>query len=547
MTEEQEIKKEPQEERSWGQAALDTLGTIGNKALDTVGAVVDAAAEGKRGLGLLGAAGGALLETDAFKSKKSRFAREYAAEERAKERHALAMKIGNLDLKAKQMDLDRKHFANEEQIATKNIINELSTNGAYRWNEFTTSEQEDVLNSPAVRSLIQGNVFARALLKSRNNADDWRRTKWYIEANGGKVSDDGKGNYSVTYGDRIIPLNEDTGMQVYKYLQDTMANEVNARRSIGYNATKGSVIGKIQAKYIKNTLPFNGGNAVAATKQIGDTIKNMSQSQRQIMFLRHTMEDFFNPNLNNDEKMAEAEMALSKDKTGMSVLERMGYRFNPGSENASDGTVTPIDDPNAPPMTLPQFFQHLKDRDTGTQILDAQSASMKQNYEAKQKANILKMQKMMGGALGGENKGAVISDADNKRGYSRLGNLWAKMTPDVKRKFFNAEDEITRFALYNGLAENVNGKIGIKENLTQEQINTMRSIERLVFEREGLGDYYEKGFWATMKDIPKPEPEKKSPPPAEPKKEKPKRHVLIRPYEEQQLLEERGGQTMMSK
>jgi hypothetical protein len=137
-------------------------------------------------------------------------------------------------------------------------------------------------------------------------------------------------------------------------------------------------------------------------------------------------------------------------------------------------------------MTLPQFFQHLKDRDTGTQILDAQSASMKQNYEAIQKANILKMQKMMGGALGGENKGVVISDADNAKGEQIFGRSWVNLTAEEKNKAMNATNEALNYALKKKVLVYKNGELFVNPEADIEDIKDVKAVEEDLLKKNKL-------------------------------------------------------------
>lgn len=552
MAEELENKKAPEQEspqkqtepatqeRSWGKAALDVAGNM-----------VDKLASGGRLSSVLGAGLQAGLNTDDFQAKKFRLAREYAAENRAKEshnmakeRHNMAMKMGDVDLQRRQLALDAEYRKEQGAVIMDNLKTELSVNPAYGWGTLTTAEQNDILNSPAVRNVAEGNYIFRELLRSRGNTESWERFKRYAGNYGGKVSDDGKGNYTLEIFGRSIPLNEQEGLKLHKNLQDAMMGEINARRGISYSATKGNVIGKIQADNIKQLIPYTGGSALKATEYVKKTIDSMTPDQRYTMFARRTLEDQFNPGLGNDEKMAEAEMALAKDPNGMSILERMGFSFNPGKAGVADATVTPIDQPGAAPMTMPQFLSYLKERDTGSQILEAQNKTMKNEYELKQKAFIFKNMRQTGDGLSGmEGKKDVISDEDNRRGFLRYGsNAWARMTPEVKRKVFSAENEVADMALYYGVAENKNGKVVLKPGITQEQINEMRAIERNVFEREGLGDHYQKGFWAQMKDIAKPVPVKADKIPSGKEKKKDEGWDLRK-----QEMDQKFGQSLMDK
>ena len=552
MAEELENKKSPEQEspqkqtepatqeRSWGKAAADVAGNM-----------VDALARGGRLSSVLGAGLQAGFNTDEFQAKKLRLAREYAAENRAaeshnmaKERHSMAMKMGDVDLQRKQLALDDAYRKEQMAVVMDNMRTEFNVNPAYGWNTLTTAEQNDIMNSPAVQNMARGNYIFRELLRSRGDTESWERFKRYAGNYGGKVSDDGKGNYTLEIFGRSIPLNEQEGLKLHKNLQDAMMGEINARRGISYSATKGNVIGKIQADNIKHLIPYTGGSALKASDIVKKTIEGMTPDQRYTMFARRTLEDQFNPGVGNDEKMAEAEMALAKDPNGMSILERMGFTFNPGKAGVADATVTPIGQPNAAPMTMPQFLSYLKERDTGSQILDAQAKTVKDEYELKQKAFILKNMRQTGEGLSGtEGKSDVISEEDNRRGFLRYGsNAWSRMTPELKKKVFSAENEVANMALYYGVAENKNGKVVLKPGITQEQIKEMRAIERNIFEREGLGDHYKKGFWAQMKDIAKPVPVKADKIPSGKEKKKDEVWDL-----QKQEMAEKYGQSLMDK
>lgn len=505
-------------ERSWGQVGMDALGNM-----------VDAMASGKRGLAILGAGLAGAFNTKGFQQQTNKAAMEQAAEQRRVAQHNMAMQMG-------QMKLDDAYRNEQMNIINNNIKNELATNPVYEWNTFNNEEQSAILNSPAIKNLATGNYFFREALKSRKDPAAWERVQNMITDAGGKITDDGKNNYTVEIFGRSIPLNEQEGVKVYKNLQNAMLQEVNARKAISYNSTRGNVVGKIQADYVKKIIPYTGGLASKATDVFTKTVKGMSQNQRDIMFARRTLDDIFSPTVGNDEKTAEAEMALAKNPAGLSILERMGFKFNPGQAGLADATVVPVNNPNAAPMTLQQFSSWLKDNDTGSQILDKQLFYLKANYDNQQRRI---MANGMFGASNGQEK--PISDKDNYRGFNTYGsNAWAKLTPEMKRKTFAAEDEVAQMALYLGLAELKDGRPKIKGNLTQEQINEMRSLERNVFERYGLNDLVSKGYWAQMKDIPKPSEMKKMAPPAGSK-----RPVLVRPDEEQRILRERAGQTMM--
>ena len=509
------------QERSWGQVGMDTLGNM-----------VDAMASGKRGLAILGAGLAGAFNTKGFQQQTNRMAMDQAAEQRRVAQHNMAMQM-------RQMKLDEAYRNEQMGIINNNIKNELATNPVYEWNTFTNEEQAAILNSPAIKNLATGHYLIRECLKSRNDPAAWNRVKNMITDAGGKIIDDGKNNYTVEIFGRSIPLNEQEGTKVYKNLQDAMLKEVNAQKAISYNSTRGNVVGKIQADYVNKIMQYAGGSADKATGIFKQTVKGLSQNQRDIMFARRTLDDIFSPTVGNDEKTAEAEMALAKNPAGLSILERMGFKFNPGQAGLADATVTPVNNPNAAPMTLQQFSAWLKDNDTGSQILDKQSFYLKANYDNQQRR--IMANGMFGGVNGQEKN---ISDKDNYRGFNTYGsNAWAKLTPEMKRKVFSAEDEVAQMALYMNLAELKDGKPKIKENLTQEQINEMRSLERNVFERYGLNDLVSKGYWARMKDVAKP---KKQPDvTAEEQKDTSGTFAPVGLEEKEERLRSRAGQTMM--
>jgi hypothetical protein len=527
----QEIKQPVQnaaasqkKERSWGDVATDALGNM-----------VDAIASGKRGLAILGAGLAGAMNTKGFQQQQNKSAMELAAEQRRVAQHNMAMQMG-------QLKLDEAYRNEQMNIVNNNIKNELATNPVYGWNMFNNEEQVAILNSPAIKNLATGTYFFREALKSRNEPEAWGRVQRMITDAGGKVLDDGKNNYTVEIFGRSIPLNEQEGAKVYKNLQDAVLSEVEARRAISYNATRGNVVGKIQSDYVKKIIPYTNGLASRATSVFKDTLKGLTQNQRDIMFARRTLEDIFSPVVGNDEKTAEAEMALAKNPAGLSILERMGFKFNPGQAGLADATIVSVDNPNAAPMNLPQFAAWLKDNDSGSQILDTQFNSLKLNYDNNQKRLLAK------GMFGGEDaKPKGISDKDNYRGFNTYGsNAWSKMTPEMKRNVFAAEDEVAQMALYLGLAELENGRPKIKEHLTQEQINKMRSLERNVFELYGLKDLVSKGYWAQKADVKKPEITHSSFDKKEPND--PSIPVAKAGWgEREELFDERGGMSMMRK
>lgn len=512
-------------ERSWSEAAS-----------DVTGAVIDSLASGKRPLAVLFSGLGAAFNTPGFQTQKN-----YS------ERQNLALQMAKTDMRRQQIALDNEYRRGQDAIIRRNVQNQIAANPQFNWSSFTAKEQEDILNSPAVRSVAEFNYLGRELLRSRNDPQAWGRVKRYIEDAGGKVIGDGK-NFKAEYGGRVYDLNEKTGLELNASLQNTLAQEIQARQSISYNSSKGNVMGKIESDYARKIMPYTSNSALGAVQRFNGILKNLTESQRLVMAGRKTIEDYINPALGNDEKMAEVEMFLAKNNNGLSLLNKMGYNFNPGMEGAADGTFVPIDNPNAPPMTIPQFLMHLKEKDTGSAIIEQDIEVSKRNYDLQQKLILARQMKNTGDMLGdGSKNNEAISDAENRYGLKQLGgSAWAKMTPAMKRSYFNAQDEIANYAVYKGLASFDGKRLILNRNLTQKQIDEMRAIERNVYERLGMGDYADNGFWAKMQNV-KNEKGKFSSSDRARKDEYKTTGKVGRSSDDNEILENKYGQTLMNK
>ena len=108
------------------------------------------------------------------------------------------------------------------------------------------------------------------------------------------------------------------------------------------------------------------------------------------------------------------------------------------------------------PMTMPQFLSYLKERDTGSQILDAQAKTVKDEYELKQKAFILKNMRQTGEWLSGtEGKREAVSEKDNATASKLYGREYVIKTPEEQQAVINAQNKAFSFAVQTGISGEV--------------------------------------------------------------------------------------------
>lgn len=472
-----------EEERTWGEAAKDVYGNV-----------VSTLANGGRGLQVLGSALDAAGNTDNFRFQKAKMAHDYAmmqnreesakvnlanarnadrrAEEsatRTAESHAQRMKFEaenhalnkqskeqqiakndlalessrlqleewkkgeaarEADRKIQQRDLDLKYKLGEMKRVHENIRNQIAGDPESGWQEFTLAEQNEIMNDPDVRNYAEFHYTVRELLKSRKDPEAWARCQRMVEDSGGSISDDGNGNYSVHLNGYEVALNEDTVQKLGGILQDRMKAEIAERRSMSFNNTRGSVPGKLHADGVKKLLPLFGGNAVEASKAWHATFSTLTDYQKGIMVLHRTLKDMYDPAVGNEEKMSQAEMVIANDASGMSLLSRLGFTYNPGKEQMNDATV--IDQRSKKVYSLPEFFAYLEKEDSGSRLFEESYNQMKASFDLQQK---LAIAKTLG--KGGEGKGEKddfwgdegekgTQTVDTKKIYSDLASKYTQ-------------------------------------------------------------------------------------------------------------------------
>lgn len=489
---------------------------------DSAANMIDSLASGRRGLAVLGAGLAGALNTDGFREKKLKLANAYAESQRAQERHkasmerhkalmernavesgrdterhaadmkqrALSLETGELRNQAMQLNIDRAYERRESEIIHNNIQNVLKNDPAYGWGEFNTEEQKAVMSSPAVQQMAKGTYIIRELLRSRKDPEAWGRVQRMVENNGGTVEGNAKDGFKVNMFGRQIPLNEQQGQLFHTKLQQTLLEEVNARRAISYNSTKGNVLGKIQAAKVQELIPFTDGSAVKATDVFKKTLSGLSDNQKYIMVARKTIEDYFNKTVSNEEKTAEAEMVLAQDKVGMSMLNKMGFSFNAGNNNMADATI--VNNSTRQTYSIPEFLEYLKEHDEGGRIFDLQKQSLEKIAVAKiALANRRRNSNMWDGT---EAKPPVVNDDDKELGKRIYGEDFGLADTDEQRRLISTYNQIVGQAKKDGILENKNGQYVLSSKATDDDLKRFVDMEKLLYKNNKLADYASSGL-----------------------------------------------------
>lgn len=385
----------PAPERTWGEATQDVIG-------NTVGALAD----GKRGLAVLAAGLDAGLNTNHFQQQKNRMAYEYAQNQRAQEKHDLAMRSGNFELAEAQKDVPVKDARRAADIAAqklrlarldrdfrdqefvqidKNLRDRIAVDPqlGQQWAILSEQEKNAVMSSPALRQAKEFHYIVRDLLRSRNDPDAWRRFKDLVERYEGRVVDDGKGNYTAEIFGQKIPINEESGMAVQQLVRERVAAELNARTALSPNATEGNAIGMMQAHYMEKMLTFVGNDAAQAQKIFRNTVSTLSPEQKLTMMSRFILEKYL-ADPSDMGTLQAIQSLVTPDAFGMTPLKRMGYDARIDEENPINSQIVRrYPDGSILRMSLPAFLEHLKERDTGSRLLETQIEGMKQEAARK--------------------------------------------------------------------------------------------------------------------------------------------------------------------
>lgn len=498
---------------------LDVLSDIGEGAID--GLARTGRVSGMIAGGLQGG-----FNTDSYQLQKARIAEEYAQMQRAQSAYNLAQKKALLGIESDQMKNEEykknseiretlrknalaqarnQYKATQMGIIQKNLRTRLETDPKFAWNEFNTEEQKEILSDPDIQNVANFNYIARELLKSRNDPDSWQRIQDIVEEAGGVLHDDGKGNYSVDLFGRNIPLNEQSVLQLDKIFNDTMSREIEARRAISYKATRGNVVGKIYSDRVKELIPYTGGSAVKASEVVQKTIAALPMNQRITMFLNRTLSDYYDPSVTGTEKMQQIEQAISEDQSGMSLLSRLGFTYNAGTDRPDDAQI--IDVRSKKIYSLPEFMQYLKENDEAKSILDLQFKTIKENYETKQKQALMKTISETGRALfsndenNEDQQDLSLPPETIANIYSRYGDSYLEIPEEKLKGIGTAEAQITAIAMRNGyMTKTEDGKFQVNPDITNDQITQMKGLESKIFEKNGLEKLGDKGFWHQMKE-----------------------------------------------
>lgn len=519
------------EKRSFGEAASDVIGNM-----------VDTMAAGGRASNILGSAFAAGLNTEGFQAKKAKLASMYAAEQRAAESHKKSMEHADLQAQRAQnqeqraqnqerraqegFELDKqshklrleqqqKEMAewdknaelrdaqreanlaiikqnkqNAEMTTVRNNVEQKVMNNPLLQN-MNEAEKKQVMNSPAVRDVMTWEYTARNLLNARKGGQEgseaWERFEDTIRAAGGELSQDDKGDWMLTLGGYTIPVNEQSGTFVDNVVNQALQQELMIQESISYNATRGNALGKIHADRVNELIPYTGGSATVASKQIQETISTLPFNQRIIMSLNRTLSDYFDKAVTDNEKMAEIEQAIAEDASGMSMLSRLGFTYNAGSERPDDATI--IDIKTKKMYSLPEFMQYLKDHDEGSKILDNQAKTIKANFEAAQKAALAKSLADSGGETMDE--GSVnISNAFR----SEYGVEYGKLPDEEQGKLVRAMKE-WNFTRANILQRH---KVKDEKDLPMEALQTLEDAWGLLLD---TADMNKKSFYSPVNSL----------------------------------------------
>jgi hypothetical protein len=383
------INTEPPAERSWGEAAIDVIGSIADGYART----------GRLGPALMSGVGAA-FNTDRFQAEKMKLANmrlaqqeQINASQRAQELHPMNVRlqeqrIAQNDLLAqvnqKKADL---YFLSEGIKKAKNeALEQFALNPSFGM--LNTDERTRFENSTQFQHLAEfmfyGNDFQDAY--NSKNENEMARIARLASLDGYEIAKNDKGEYTLSGNGRSIVINDENRAKVGKYLAANAAKEYAAILETSQKSTYARADRKIVADFSNKLVDVSQNKSLAAQLAlVKKEIKAMPQGMKNTMLLRQILDDQLSSDLSDEEKIMEAQTAVISSPEMLSLLEQEGIRFTPGMDMAVvNGTF--YDEKTKQSYNAYEMQQVLAERDKGRQYLEKLVANENQKTLALQAA-----------------------------------------------------------------------------------------------------------------------------------------------------------------
>jgi hypothetical protein len=361
-------------ERSWGEAAVDVIGTIADNYAKT----------GKLLPSLVGGIPAA-LNTDSFQAQKNKYAHnnflmEQARKEaqRADELHPLnveAKRLANANQQAilgvNQMRLDNLYYNEGIQKAKTEALERFQMNPSYG---LLNSEEKTAFdNSVQMQKLSEFVFFGNEFQNAYNSKDEkqMERLSRMAAKDGLSFTQNEKGEWILAGNNYKVVINDENRAAVGNFLAKNAAKEYAAILETSQKSTYARADRKLHAEYAKQLVNTSNDKSLASNlalvkKEIGA----MPQSWKNTMLLRQIIDDAASSKLTDSEKMQEAQMAIMASPEAISLLEQEGFSYSMPPDALSLKDVMFYDQKTERHLNFNEMQDVLHERDEGRNYLD---------------------------------------------------------------------------------------------------------------------------------------------------------------------------------
>lgn len=527
-------------ERSWGEAAVDVIGTVAENYAKT-GRLLPA---------LVGSIP-AMMNSDSFRAQKNKYAynnflMEQARKEaqRADELHPLnveAKRLANANQQAilgvNQIRLDNLYYNEGIQKAKAEVLERFREKPYYN---FMNSQEKALFdNSVQVHKLSEFLFFGNEFQNAYNSKDEKQmaRLSRMAAKDGLSFTQNEKGEWILAGNNYKVVINDETRGLVGNYLAQNAAKEYVAILETSQKSTYARADRKLHAEYAKQLVNTSNDKSLASNLAIvKKEIGAMPQSWKNTMLLRQIIDDAASSRLTDSEKMQEAQMAIMASPEAISLLEQEGFSYSMPPDALSLKDVMFYDQKTERHLNFNEMQDVLHERDEGRNYLDnlvktkgqermalEQEARRKQELHAIRLLNQGQNQRRNQSEETAPTEGAgennkPVSPENTKVLIDWFGADLKGKSNNVFNNLIKAVNTTREDAIQRGFAyEDKNGTIRISEKFTDDDLKYAMALEKEDFEKFGMGKYAEKGFWHSLAAKAKSEKELKKTPKREAK------------------------------
>ena len=546
----EEPKKEPEvkEEPGLGSKILDVAGRVAEGAIDGL-----AASRPIIGMPLQAAFNTEeyQLRQDQRKLAKAKLARAMQENEewnaaagiREKQRQVDEQNLNDAlspeAKKSKELARKAQDAANQHVVDTAPGKTEAAKDGMAEWGKqlrqeisnkpgfnMNIGELDALMQSPEIQHLLEAKYY-KGLMQQwiGGDAAAGDRLQRMLDNNGWSIKDNDDGTKVLVFANGAeSPITYDSISAIDKQLHDAARTDIEARNLISQQNISGQPGLRSIGKYAGELMKVNGGSAASAVRDVQDAIAKASDGEKGYFFFNQALSDFYNSNLPADARLAGLKKCIP-------FLAQFGLTYEAGDAANPDPNNVRIVSVNGGnhPMSLMEFYNAIKDKDTLGKRLDAQvgfrqynaimTALRQRNYPLARAYRGDQPLKVWGAANGqqggkgngedgggnggnggnGENGGGTELDPEVRKQQARMvRRSIIKYSPEERLKIVKIEKNLNADATDLGILIEKDGKLGIDLDNpdTQRAVKDFAQQEDEEFKKAKMQNLCGKGYWS---------------------------------------------------